>query len=389
MNGTGNGQFSPGNYITKQDLAVTIYRYLLAFSVNSEEFRVNKGTLNSSARDSYLNGKYHDAASISSYARDAVYELSCIGLITGSDAAYFTPLTEIPLIEAACMLTRAHGYRYNKTDSINVYVRSYTGSEYNNVAVAYLRLGSTTSLACDMDMQVRKTTNGIANLVPEDKISGSYYYVNAMSQYTSTFSPDAYPPSPFYQFLTIPRNEADYDLTSSYDRYNMYQHNYPHQCEEPTWSFPQWCPTQLMHSGQNFGWRYGINNLEFHQGMDYGCYCEQIYNTTAYQFKVISCGNDVYAWNSDTQTYNQLGYYVKVQVMGTNMFLIFQHLDSYSVYVGQIINANSNALIATTGDSGAGGWHLHLTMTDKEGHIYYPCTNAGYDSFCDPRIYFK
>ena len=72
------------------------------------------------------------------------------------------------------MFTRAHGYRYNKTDSINVYVRSYTGSEYNNVAVAYLRLESTTSLGdwpdSDKDMQVRKTTNGIANLVPEDKI---------------------------------------------------------------------------------------------------------------------------------------------------------------------------------------------------------------------------
>jgi len=205
----------------------------------------------------------------------------------------------------------------------------------------------------------------------------------------------ALPQSPMYVFLTLPGNIADYDLSESYNRTECWGHNYvrddvTYPCEEYQWAFSQGCPTALMHSGQNFGWRYN-GGVEFHQGMDYGCVTESIYNTTGYQMMVVSCGNDVYGYNEDTNTYDELGYYVKVRLLGTDKYLIFQHLHGYSVTVGQIINVNSTGVIAVTGDSGAGGYHLHLTMTDKAGDVYYPMSSpyVGKESFYDPRIYFK
>ncbi len=376
MNGTGNGMFSPGVYITKQDLAVAIYRYLLSYSVNKDDFKANNDTLTTSERNAYLSLNYpNDCQSISNYAKNAIYELSLIGLITGNDSGELNPDEDIDLIEAACMLTKAHAYRYNTPNSINIYVRSYTGTGYPNAAVTFLREGSTTSLGDTKDMQVRTAINGIANLTSSDKVQSARYYVNAMSQYTSTFSASAFEESAFYKYITIPQNISDYDLTPSYVRSSLYPHS--DSCEEASGSFPQWCPTELIHSGQNFGWRYAYDDndipaLVFHQAMDYGCYCEQIINTTGYNLIVREVGS-----------HDDRGYYVRVRLGDTQKYLVYEHLNALPSYnVGYVIAPNN--AIGVTGNSPGTAYHLHLEL--KINDIL---DSSAYSDYFDPRIYFK
>lgn len=89
-----DGMFMPARNITRQDMAVMIYRGIKSAGVEKE-------VINS------LN--YTDAQRISEYAREAVALLTELGLLTGSDGC-FNPLNTATRAEAAAIFSRVLDY---------------------------------------------------------------------------------------------------------------------------------------------------------------------------------------------------------------------------------------------------------------------------------------
>lgn len=87
IQGQGNNRFGIGSNITRQDMAVILYR---AFS----------DKINNNATDNI----FYDYNSISDYAKDAVKVLSGNGIINGTDAGYFNPTLFATRAECAKMV---------------------------------------------------------------------------------------------------------------------------------------------------------------------------------------------------------------------------------------------------------------------------------------------
>ncbi len=89
-----DGMFMPARNITRQDMAVMIYRGLKSAGVEKEA----TNSLN-----------YTDAEEVSDYAQDAVDLLTELGLLTGSDGC-FNPLNTATRAEAATIFSRVLDY---------------------------------------------------------------------------------------------------------------------------------------------------------------------------------------------------------------------------------------------------------------------------------------
>lgn len=93
--GIGNNLFGYGQQITRQDMAVMIYKVLAA-----------KGGLEGIEADGFT---FTDDASIADYARDAVYAMRAKGIINGNPDGTFCPNDSATRAQAAKMLCAAMG----------------------------------------------------------------------------------------------------------------------------------------------------------------------------------------------------------------------------------------------------------------------------------------
>jgi hypothetical protein len=88
VTGIGGGLFAPNAYITRQDLAVILYRYA-----------------NSPAASGSLSA-FSDAEAVSDYARDALAWAVAVGIIRGDDSGKIDPKASATRADAAAMLRR-------------------------------------------------------------------------------------------------------------------------------------------------------------------------------------------------------------------------------------------------------------------------------------------
>lgn len=89
VNGIGNGSFGIGQNITREDMAVMLYRaYTLSLKLDTDAKKV----------------KFGDDASIADYAKDAVYALKAKSVINGVDGTNFAPKNLAQRAEAAKMI---------------------------------------------------------------------------------------------------------------------------------------------------------------------------------------------------------------------------------------------------------------------------------------------
>ena len=90
ITGNGDGTFCPDNNITRQDAAVMINRVIISKITKSEVGKTD----------------FTDSDKISSYAKEAVKNLSSNGIINGYEDNSFRPLGYISRAEAAVMISR-------------------------------------------------------------------------------------------------------------------------------------------------------------------------------------------------------------------------------------------------------------------------------------------
>jgi roadblock/LC7 domain-containing protein len=93
--GIGNNLFGYGQQITRQDMAVMIYKVLAA-----------NGGLEGIEADGFT---FTDDASIADYAREAVYAMRAKGIINGNPDGTFCPNDSATRAQAAKMLCAAMG----------------------------------------------------------------------------------------------------------------------------------------------------------------------------------------------------------------------------------------------------------------------------------------
>ncbi len=90
-NGTGDGNFGAGEGITRQDMAVMLYRI-------TQNKQVTLG--NAQSND------FSDAAAVADYAKTAVETLCAAGVLTGMDDGSFAPQMPVTRAQAAVMMKR-------------------------------------------------------------------------------------------------------------------------------------------------------------------------------------------------------------------------------------------------------------------------------------------
>ena len=117
--GYADGSFRPNNYISRQEFAVMLYRYL---GLKDEDY-------------AHLPSAFADEASIGGFAKTAVTALSSMGVINGTEKngkLYFNPQNLITRAQAAAMMGRLEekGYEvsplaFTDTSSIPAYAREH------------------------------------------------------------------------------------------------------------------------------------------------------------------------------------------------------------------------------------------------------------------------
>lgn len=265
--------------------------------------------------------------------------------------------------------TRTHAYRHNTPNSINIFVKGEAGLAINNaMAVAYKE--ETTNSHVAGNIVVEFTSNGFARFTGLD--GDKRYAVDTFGYYTSVPTTDYLSQDRMYRFMTLSANQADYNLTASYDPSNKWQHIY--NCFEQQWMFPEWCPSAIIEQGQNFGWRYN-DGLEYHQGLDYACSYETITNTTGYTMDVMESDN-----------VSSMGNYVRVYIRELDIYITYMHLSRRDVV--KYASIAPGGTIGITGNTG-GDYGLHLHVSVSTANSSYPVTITERNSFLDPRIYFK
>lgn len=106
VNGDGNSNFNPNARITRQDVAVMMYRFGTSYSTYNFP--------NNYPNKSYLS--YSDYGNISSYARDAISALSRAGIIQGDSQGNFSPQSSVSRAEVATLLANF----FNKANGDNI-----------------------------------------------------------------------------------------------------------------------------------------------------------------------------------------------------------------------------------------------------------------------------
>lgn len=94
VSGTGDGRFSPDLAVTREEIAAMLYRYAEAMDKVPADGWVYNGAA------------YTDAASISTWARQAVAYCSMMGVVSGKDGGRFDPKGSAQRCEFAAMIDR-------------------------------------------------------------------------------------------------------------------------------------------------------------------------------------------------------------------------------------------------------------------------------------------
>ena len=91
VSGTSDASFSPDKAITREQIAVILYRYLSKLDMTMPDTG---------------NKAFNDAASVSAFAKEAVSAMQRWGFVTGDDKGCFNPQAKVTRAEAAAMLMR-------------------------------------------------------------------------------------------------------------------------------------------------------------------------------------------------------------------------------------------------------------------------------------------
>lgn len=126
VNGVGDGsKFAPGNFITRQEISVMLYRTLKA-AKPSYNYSISSGHI------------FADHAAISSWAREAVSYLYGIEVINGAEENLFCPLENTTREQAMILADRM----YEKTITSNNSVAVSRGGISRQAAVAQAKLAA-------------------------------------------------------------------------------------------------------------------------------------------------------------------------------------------------------------------------------------------------------
>lgn len=91
VNGVGDGRFGVGNYITRQDMTVMLYRMIQTMKIDILESDVEE---------------FYDAEFFASYAKEPIERLSAMGIVNGVGDGMFAPESSVTRAMAATVIAR-------------------------------------------------------------------------------------------------------------------------------------------------------------------------------------------------------------------------------------------------------------------------------------------
>lgn len=131
VSGVSATKFSPNSAITREQIAVMLYRYLTGLKV---EVPKNIQTVSSFA----------DAASVSDYAKEAVNAMRAWGFVAGDNNGNYNPRNYITRAEAATILMRVHYFLENGVPYVSSTTSTDTPAEKPSTEVQSIAFGSST-----------------------------------------------------------------------------------------------------------------------------------------------------------------------------------------------------------------------------------------------------
>ncbi|MCI8332347.1 MAG: peptidoglycan DD-metalloendopeptidase family protein [Clostridiales bacterium] len=363
--GNGDGTFNPGGAVIREHACAFIYRYCNNRSVPLTPYERDMVT-------------FTDQSSITSNMLPGITALYRANMISGDGNGYCRPQSNITKAEAATLLANLDCREYNNDSTICVYVKDESGKACVSSAV-YIVPSSSSSIAYTPVLSKGTAPQkGIARYEGLDK--NQTYGVNVHTKSTMVTIQDLKKPARKYVFAVIPssKSKATNIPISGYTRGHW--GHVDGQCTEGRWAYnDDFCPTTQRRLNQNFGWRYGMNGREFHQGLDFSCTLAAVKSIAGAEATV-------------TKVYRKIdpsyGRYVQMRV-GTTYFT-YQHLDSIESWVEEGVTVAKDQTFAVSGNTGIGtGYHLHVTVATID--TLAPNTTAASDTkrnkYMDPRIY--
>ncbi len=369
--GYDDGKFKPGAMVTRQEMAVMVYRYLK-----------NYKKLTLSPEMPYP--VFGDDSSIADWAITAVKAICRVGIMAGHDDGKFKPENSLTRAEGAVMYTRIHAYVYNTNNDICLYV-----TDYRNYQVPYAYAFFFRSDLSGPDLPgCMRTSDGKGIIKLTGVPSWAQYGVNIVGTVNSAALSEPVKGSRSYIFVHMPVNVANGVPGAENNKYPTYgwDHN-PNLCiikhDLPI------CYAGIMNQCQNFGWRYLNGKFEYHQGLDYSYKSGDLIKNPFDHALIVE---DVLSPADSEKTksdkgYDSYGYYIMLYSDIYDMHFTFQHLSD--VYFKTIKGTIApGTVFCATGNSGYGfGAHLHVTACRENRK--YPQSNADRVNFRDPRIYLK
>ena len=361
--GTGNGMFSPNTVITRQEFATLVHR---ALTVVNATLPTTKPNLTYQS--------FTDSASIASWARDAVTALTKAEIIVGKPDGSFAPTATIDRSSGATMLSKMYAIYKYPGNEILFYVRTAAGAPIANATV-YVYFDNVNSNGDPIysdkypEQAIKTNSYGIAKLSTSSNLQFS---ANAFAiGYQQGITKNDTETNPIYRSNFINTIEMALDSGAGYSLPLSGFNN-----------MNEWANTlSYVNQCRNFGWRYGMySELVFHQGIDIA----KPVGTPVYS---VSSGTVVYA-----DEYGNAGNLIQIETCyyhdETNSendkfyYFIYQHLNTYSVRAGSVVQEQK---IATSGNSGSAstGAHLHFSISNTQ------CRDTTSREFMDPLAFIR
>jgi len=335
--GTGDDMFSPNTVISRQAFCVFIYKTCLVQNITLPVITQNVN--------------FNDQSSIASWALPSVTVLAKANILQGYSNGNFGPTDTITRAAGATILSRLYAISESSNRKILLYVRASNGTSLSNAAVyIYYRNNNPGPNNHKYPEEVVYTdAAGIAHITPPNN---DPYAVNVFAfNYRQGLCNDYLSPDYFMKTIIMNRDTGmGYSLPlAGFNNLN------------------EWATTRTyLDSCQNFGWRYNSNSqYEYHQGIDIG-------RPTGTPVYSSSTGKVVQAdWFAGCGYLVQIDacYYEDEENEENNKYyyFIYQHLNSYSVSVGDDVIQNQQ--IGTVGATGGNySPHLHFSISNKTAY---------------------
>lgn len=171
VSGVSATKFSPNSAITREQIAVMLYRYLTGL-----KFEVPKNIQTVSS--------FADAASVSDYAKEAVNAMRAWGFVTGDNNGNYNPRNYITRAEAATILMRVHYFLENGVPYVSSTTSTDTPAENPSTEVQSIAFGSST-----YNITAGSSMSLMCNVYPAKYMTGiTYESSNEKIAYVDTAS---------------------------------------------------------------------------------------------------------------------------------------------------------------------------------------------------------